>query len=258
MPTTRMNHSSLAYYGQLSPLPWHGWDPLPCPHRAGLSVVSQSTGTRFPASCGSLHCPVCVRIGAWRFACAIGLAQPSRLILLTGGAEDWNENRDRLNRFRRAVRRGGRVYRDVAHIERNPRGDGTHLHIYSWGDALPLAVVRDAAVRAGFGTYANVEAVRMKVGSPLTYGVKTVWRGSNKGLIVPVDTQDFLDLNGAGLGTPPGRSGDGVQTDWLLAVVLHLNSPDITKATLDLGWSNLTRQRCRSTEAPPGSNTGPG
>lgn len=123
------------------------------------------------------------------------------MLLLTQGSYDWRENRRRLNRFRDILRMKGQAeYQDVAHVEPNPRGGGTHLHLAHWGDEPTPGQLREAATRAGFGTYGGAQRLKAAPGQPLTYGMKTVLRGSSLGPDLPVATREFLTLNGGRLG----------------------------------------------------------
>lgn len=201
MPTTDAAGSSLDYYAQSSAPDddTMGWRP--CPSRAGLLFKSLSTGRAVPGSCGTLSCPVCVRREAFSFGRLIGLAQPERMLLLTQGSYDWQENRRRLNRFRDILRMKGRAeYQDVVHVEPNPNGGGTHLHLAHWGDEFTANQLREAATRAGFGKYAGAQKLKSAPGQPLTYGMKTVLRGSSSGPDLPLATREFLYLNGGWLG----------------------------------------------------------
>lgn len=62
--------------------------------------MNLQTGALFPASCGRLHCYVCVRAEAFRYSRAIGVVGPTQAILLTKGAADWSGNQRQLNKFR--------------------------------------------------------------------------------------------------------------------------------------------------------------
>lgn len=201
MPTTDAAGSSLDYYARSSAPDGDAPQWRPCPNREGVVLRSLSTGRAIPGSCGTLSCPVCVRLEAFSFGRAVGLAQPERMLLLTQGSYDWQVNRRRLNRFRDVLRRRGQVeYQDVVHVEPNPRGDGTHLHLAHWGDEPDPEQLREAATRAGFGRFAGTEILRSAPGRPLTYGMKAVLRGSSSGPDLPSTTREFLALNGGRLG----------------------------------------------------------
>lgn len=193
------------------------------PNRAGVLLKSLSTGRVTPGYCGTLTCPVCVRVQAFSFGRAIGLAQPERMLLLTQGSYEWRENRRRLNRFRDILRMKGQAeYQDAVHVEPNPGGGGTHLHLAHWGDEPTTRQLREAASRAGFGRYAGAEVLRAAPGKPLTYGMKIVVGGSPLGPDLPSATREFLALNGGRLGHAtrgfwrdgPGRPLRGREAAW--------------------------------------------
>lgn len=196
MPTYRVRDASLDYYAQSSSR--SSWRP--CPNRHGRQALVVATGVLIPATCGRLHCCVCVRAEAFRYSRAIGVVGPTQAILLTGGAMDWSTNQRKLNRFRSQVRRRVGRYEDVAHVERNPSALGTHLHLFAWGDHLDGETVRTCARLAGFGDWAGVEPIRTANGKALAYGLKVVISGSNEGPDLPGDSRDYLDLNGGRLG----------------------------------------------------------
>lgn len=123
------------------------------------------------------------------------------MLLLTQGSYDWQENRRRLRRFREKLRRRGLAeYEDVVHVEPNPGGGGTHLHLAHWGDEPDAQQLRDAAVTAGFGGYAGAQPLTTVRGRPLMYGMKIVIQGSSQGPGLPLRTAEFLALNGCRLG----------------------------------------------------------
>ena len=81
-----------------------------------------------------------------------------------------------------------------------PRGEGSHLHVHSWGEVPSLALVREAAVCVGFGSYVGSMEMTARLGEPMAYGVKTVLQGTADGPGLPIESQDFLILNGGRLG----------------------------------------------------------
>jgi hypothetical protein len=176
--------ASLDYYAPSSSQ--SSWRP--CPNRLGRQALNVQTGVLFPASCGRLHCYVCVRAEAFRYSRAIGVVAPTQSILLTRGGLEWPATQKMLNRFRAEIRKKAHRYEDVAHVERN-----------LWGDELDHDTVHASALLAGFGDFAGVEPVRTGTGRALAYGLKTLIAGSNEGPDLPATSQDYLELNGGRL-----------------------------------------------------------
>lgn len=148
----------------------------------------------------------CVRVRAFRWAGAIGLAAPEHHVLLTQVGHDWTPIRARVNTFRGAMRRSGAEWRDVIHVEPNPQGCGHHIHAWQWGSTPNLPGVVEAAQRAGMGSFADVlQPRRETAGQPLSYGMKTVLEGSPASKELPARTARFLEINGGRLAhAPPG------------------------------------------------------
>ena len=117
-----------------------------------------------------------------------------------------------MNRFRKVMRAGGRVWQDAYHVERNPAGSGTHIHAWHWGHAVEVAEVSEAAIRAGMGSFADLQPRSSPGGQALTYGMKTVLQGDNRRSDLPPATEDYLNINGSRLGhATPGfwRDAEG-------------------------------------------------
>ena len=159
-------------------------------------MLQLSTGLLVPAGCHRLSCPVCVVVLAFRLGAAIGLARPDQQVLLTQVGEDWTTIRRRMNHFRRILKGLGVRSEDVYHVEPNPQGTGCHVHMWRWGDRLARSVVAEAAVRAGMGSFADVQPRRQPSGSPLTYGLKTILNEPSEGMTLSPGAQRYLDLNG--------------------------------------------------------------
>ncbi len=83
--------------------------------------------------------------------------------------------------------------------DQNPAGTGHHIHAWQWGDPLDQGLLRDAALSAGMGDFAEVHPRRAPAGAALTYGMKTVIDGSPVGTELPDATWDYLRLNGGRL-----------------------------------------------------------
>lgn len=169
-----------------------------CPRRPGLSFVNLATGQVVAGGCYSQKCFVCVQTIAWRYACAIGLARPEQHIVLTMAGEDWTKIKLNLTAFRRAIRRQHPGFRDAYHVEPNPRGTGTHVHMWSWGALLDTPAVSDVASRAGMGREALVSPRELAPGAPLSYGVKAVLDAAQTDGMDPA-VEQFLLLNGGRL-----------------------------------------------------------
>jgi hypothetical protein len=183
-----------------------------CPRRPGFKLLNVRTGELRAAMCLSLKCPVCVRVCAMRYGNAIGMARPERQILLTGLPDDWEGVKRSMTAFRRVVRKMTVAWKDCYHVERNPRATGLHAHLWQWGSPVEVPIVAEAAVRAGLGSFVDVQARRSPPGAPLRYGMKVVVEGSPMGQAVPPLTQDYLNINGGRLvHATPGfwRDDDG-------------------------------------------------
>jgi hypothetical protein len=192
----------LAYYGQsradhasLSrPTP-----PCPTPRY----IVDRSWSERRPVRCRSLRCPACIRSQAMRTAAAIALAHPSQFLLLTRVGDAWPQIGPRVCRMRQALRRQGLVWQDAYHVERNPAGDGFHIHMWWWGDRVMQPQLEDAVKRVGMGEVCNVlrAYVPRHEGRPalLPYGLKEVLNPPLGARVLWPEAEGFLTHNGGRL-----------------------------------------------------------
>lgn len=172
-------------------------EPVACPRRKGLVLVSQSTGHVVPASCGANGCPVCGVRRALATAVAVDMAEPTRRATLTLVGDSAKEVRDRLKRFRYGIRSEGYRWEDWGAIEVNPEGTGWHWHGWQWGDFVPTRVVSRIADSKGMGRIADMRAHRPLTGSGPMYAVKAASTYGVKGALGDGDElHRWLEVNG--------------------------------------------------------------
>lgn len=195
-PLDYSDRSSNSMVG-LPPLTAWPW-PL-CPTKGREVFRDPRTGRLRPRACGTVRCPVCIVPVALRYAAAIALAEPERLVLLTGVAAEWSTIRKQINRYRQAVRKLGAHCQDAYHVEENPAGTGNHVHMWGWGGAIDEAVVSAAANSAGLGLFSGVQQAFVPETGRLVYGMKAVLEDRDTDGAMTAHAERFLELNGGRL-----------------------------------------------------------
>jgi hypothetical protein len=198
--------TGLAYYHQTSTTEEGSKATLErCPNKIGLAMLDYESGAWFPARCGRLTCPYCVKVQAWIRAAAIALAAPERAIRLSLVADadsddPWVSARRRINRTREHYQRltGHDLGEWLTQVERNPRGTGYHAHAWQHGPRKVDREALDVAARRAGGGWTRVEKVKSNVGAA-HYGLKGVG-GMRYGLKeADGDPVEHLRLNGGRL-----------------------------------------------------------
>lgn len=153
-----------------------------CPRRQHWKAWDVDNDYRLLATpaCGSLTCPVCVEVEAWKWGVQIGWVAPSRYAVLTGLHDDWQANRAAIKHLFKITDRAGYHLRAVYSIEHNPANTGHHLNLWWWGPDVPQAFLSEAAVRVGWKPVAEVKRWRSR--SCDRYGLKEVLYGVKEAL----------------------------------------------------------------------------
>jgi hypothetical protein len=234
-----------------------------CPHKVGLAMLDYESGAWYPARCGRLTCPYCVKVQAFVRAAAIALAAPQRAIRLSlvADADDpdpWVTARRRINRTREWYKRetGHDLGEWLTQVERNPKATGYHAHAWQHG---PSKVDKDAldvaAHRSGAG-WTNVQRVKSNVGASF-YGLKGVG-GMGYGLKeAQGDPVEHLRLNGGRLTHQSRgffRSEDGSTLAVRAAERLALEKMSGGRARGR--WGIVTESAARSWESLPRASAG--
>jgi hypothetical protein len=257
--------TGLAIYHQTSTTDEGENGPLKrCPNKVGLAMLDYESGAWFPARCGRLTCPYCVKVQAFVRAAAIALAAPQRalrvsLVADADSDDPWVTARRRINRTREWYRRltGHDLGEWLTQVERNPKGTGYHAHAWQHGTRKVDRTALDAAAqRAGAG-WTKVETVRSNVGAA-HYGLKGVG-GMGYGLKeAQGDPAEHLRLNGGRLTHQSRgffRSEDGSTLGVRAAERLAL---DRMSGGRERGrWGLVTESAARSWESLPRAVAGP-
>lgn len=166
------------------------------PCGAGLYLWCEHCQEVRAARCGRNRCVHCGPVNALRVAGAIALARPERIGLLTLAGRDWQTVRRRAMRFAYRVRQRRR-WSWCYHVEPNPSADGEHhVHWVQWGDRVPVAELRSAAEREGFGSWVGIHRIKAAHAASF-YGLKLA--GEAYGLKLasePESLTRYLDANG--------------------------------------------------------------
>jgi hypothetical protein len=162
-----------------------------------LSLVSVNTGLVLPARCARLSCGACIPNRAVRAAFAVALARPELFLTLTLVGDDWTTVHRRLRRWRQDLCRSHR-FEQVAFIQPNPGGTGTHAHLLTWGSSLTETAVAVAAERAGMGSRVEVSRVR-DVHAVSRYGLHPLLKAPAPDNSPHAESLAYLDANGGRL-----------------------------------------------------------
>ena len=144
---------------------------LRCFRNRGWVLVGQVSGEIIPARCQASFCPWCGPLRAREVAGAIGLAEPERLVRLSGLRASWRENSWRIRQVVEEIRAAEYVFEYCVHCEWNPKETGYHAHLYQVGCYVPQAFLQSSCVRHGLG-YPDIRKFTARGGPSETYGLK--------------------------------------------------------------------------------------
>ncbi len=169
-----------------------------CPRKRGWSLVDTSTGHVVYARCKANACPYCGPINARLVAGAIGLALPTRALLLTQVGNDWQTRRNRMKQFVYFLKREGVDVNLAWHVEDNPKATGYHAHCWHYGrHKLPKFRMSEISRRVGMGQFVTANKVKTVPGKPLGYGLKLAGLGYGMKQTQAAETMDsYLKANG--------------------------------------------------------------
>jgi hypothetical protein len=115
------------------------------------------------------------------------------MITLSAAGSAWGNIQPKLKRLRERMKRRG-AWEDVVHVEPNPLGTGTHVHLWQHGDPVEPWVLEEHAREAGFGT----TWMGPRTSPPdrsLCYGMKSVMDEAGAGGRLSEKAETFLRLN---------------------------------------------------------------
>lgn len=148
-----------------------------CPYVEGRIVVDLVTGEHWPDGCRTLTCAICLPILARRRAFAITLAEPYRMVTLTGVAEAEAEDvyptvRKRISLVRRNLKRKGIEPGEWCWtVEKNPKGTGYHVHALQRGKYISQNALQAACKSAKAGI-PDIRAIKRTTKWVSRYGLK--------------------------------------------------------------------------------------
>jgi len=122
----------------------------PCPRGIPMGINSYS-GLPTLTPCGRQSCLPCMRAEVRRLERAACYTEPTGFLTFTSLTWDHLENRARINRLGKYLRRRGIWTYWIWASEINPSGEGVHAHALSRGAVPPIAALQETASQVLLG-----------------------------------------------------------------------------------------------------------